>query len=128
MEHHPPDNPHLKLFHQILKVAVDGGASDVHIKVNAPVILRISRQLIAMECPNPTEEWMDDVVKYGVPSHLHAKAEADREVDFSYAVHGIGRFRTNLFQQRGEWCLAMRHVKATVPSFEDLGLLPQIKT
>jgi twitching motility protein PilT len=40
---------------------------------------------------------------------------------------GIGRFRTNLFQQRGQWCLAMRHVKTRVPSFEDLGLLEQIK-
>jgi twitching motility protein PilT len=42
-------------------------------------------------------------------------------------VPGIGRFRTNLFQQRSQWCLAMRFVKTLVPSFEELGLLEQIK-
>src|SRR6202044_2370232 len=40
----------------------------------------------------------------------------------------VGRFRTNLFQQRGQWALAMRHVKSVVASFEQLGLLEQIKT
>ena len=118
----------MELFHKILKVAVDGGASDLHIKIGTPVILRISRQLVAVECPNPTKEWMDGVVKGLVPGHLLEKLEKEREVDFSYHVHGLGRFRTNLFQQRGEWCLAMRYVKASVPSFEQLGLLPQVKT
>jgi twitching motility protein PilT len=58
---------------------------------------------------------------------LKKKVEEEREVDFSYYLPGIGRFRTNLFQQRGQWCLAMRYVKTHVPSFEELGLLPQIK-
>jgi twitching motility protein PilT len=49
-------------------------------------------------------------------------------MDFSYYVPEVGRFRTNVFQQRGSWALAMRHVKASVPSFEQLGLLEQIKT
>src|SRR6202044_2359903 len=40
----------------------------------------------------------------------------------------VGRFRTNLFQQRGQWALAMRHVKSQVASFEELGLLETIKT
>jgi twitching motility protein PilT len=42
-------------------------------------------------------------------------------------VPSVGRFRTNLFQQRGQWCLAMRYVKTHVPSFEELGLLAQIR-
>jgi twitching motility protein PilT len=42
-------------------------------------------------------------------------------------VPDVGRFRTNLFQQRNQWCLAMRYVKTSVPSFEQLGLVPQIK-
>ena len=46
---------------------------------------------------------------------------------FPILVPDVGRFRTNLFQQRGQWCLAMRFVKTRVPSFEELGLLPQIK-
>ena len=120
-------NP-METFHKILKVAVEANASDIHIKIGTPVILRISRQLIGIECPNPTLEWMEKVVKHITPPHQTEKLLNDREVDFSYNLPGVGRFRTNVFQQRGEWCLAMRYVKANVPSFEDLGLLPQIKT
>ena len=118
----------MELFHKILKAGVDGGASDVHLKINTPVIFRINRQLIAIECPYPTDEWMRAVVEQIAPVHLKKKLEQEREIDFSYYVPNIGRFRTNLFQQRGQWCLAMRYVKTVVPSFEDLGLLPQIKS
>src|SRR5579862_1524541 len=117
----------MELFHRILKTAVDGGASDVHLKIGTAVIFRINRQLVAIECPFPTKEWMNKVVENIAPSHLRQKLEEEREVDFSYFEPGIGRFRTNLFQQRGQWCLAMRYVKTQVPSFEELGLLPQVK-
>ena len=117
----------MEIFHRILKTAVEGGASDVHLKIGTPVIFRINRQLIAIECPFPTEEWMNNVVQQITPAHLHKRVEQEREADFSYFVPGIGRFRTNLFQQRGQWCLAMRYVKTHVPSFEELGLLEQIK-
>jgi twitching motility protein PilT len=95
--------------------------------MGTPVIFRINRQLIAIECPFPTEEWLNNVVQQITPAHLRKRVEQEREADFSYFVPGIGRFRTNLFQQRGQWCLAMRHVKTNVPSFEELGLLEQIK-
>jgi twitching motility protein PilT len=117
----------MEMFQRILKTAVDGGASDVHLKMGTPVIFRINRQLVAIECPFPTNEWMNNVVKQITPAHLTKRVEQEREADFSYFVPGIGRFRTNLFQQRGQWCLAMRHVKTHVPSFEELGLLEQTK-
>ncbi len=59
--------------------------------------------------------------------HLKKRLDEEREIDFSYFVPEVGRFRTNLFQQRSQWCLAMRFVKTSVPSFEELGLLEQIK-
>jgi twitching motility protein PilT len=118
----------MELFHRALKVAVDGNASDIHIKVNAPVVLRISRELVALESPHPTLEWMNLVVDMITPRHLKKRLEEEREVDFSYYQPEIGRFRTNLFQQRGQWCLAMRYVRNQVPSFDKLGLLTQIKT
>jgi twitching motility protein PilT len=117
----------MEMFHRILKTAVEGGASDVHLKIGTPVIFRINRQLIAIECPLPTEDWLNGVVKQVIPQHLKQRLEEQREVDFSYFIPGIGRFRTNLFQQRGQWCLAMRYVKTVVPSFQELGLLEQIK-
>src|SRR5437867_5626864 len=118
----------MEMFHRILKTAVEGGASDVHLKIGTPVVFRISRQLIAIECPHPTNDWMNNVVERITPEHLKKRVEEEREADFSYFVPEIGRFRTNVFQQRGQWCLAMRHVKTHVPSFEELGLLEQIKS
>jgi twitching motility protein PilT len=117
----------MELFKKILKTAVDGGASDVHLKIGTPVVFRIHRELIAIECPFPTQEWLNKVVEQITPQHLRKRAEEEREIDFSYFVPGIGRFRTNLFQQRGQWCLAMRYVKTHVPSFQELGLLDQVK-
>lgn len=118
----------MEIFHRILKAAVEGGASDVHIKINTPVVLRINRQLIAIEAPTPTLEWVNKIVDDIVPKHALRRLEEHREVDFSYYLQGIGRFRTNVFQQRGEWCLAMRYVKTQVPSFDELNLLPICRT
>jgi twitching motility protein PilT len=117
----------MELFLRILQAAVEGGASDVHLKVGGPVIFRINRQLVAIEAPFPTLEWINKIVDQIVPRHARQRLEEDREVDFSYAAPGIGRFRTNVFQQKGEWCIAMRYVKVKVPSFEELGLLPILK-
>jgi twitching motility protein PilT len=117
----------MELFYKILKTAMEGGASDVHLKIGTPVIYRINRELIAVECPFPTLDWMNKVVEQITPHHLKQKLEEQREIDFSYHVPGVGRYRTNLFQQRGEWCLAMRYVKTKVPGFEELGLLDSVK-
>jgi twitching motility protein PilT len=70
---------------------------------------------------------MNNVVKQITPAHMQKRLDEEREVDFSFFEPGTGRFRTNLFQQRGEFCLAMRFVKTNVPSFKDLGLLESIK-
>src|SRR5438552_17568322 len=114
----PCYSPRMELFQRILKTAVEGGASDVHLKIGTPVVFRINRQLIAIDCPLPTEEWINKIVHEVVPAHLKGHIEDEHEADFSYFMPGIGRFRTNLFQQRGQWCLAMRHVKTHVRSEE----------
>jgi twitching motility protein PilT len=117
----------MEIFHRILQAAIEGGASDIHIKIGAPVIFRINRQLVAIESPTPSEAWVNGVVNGIVPAHMRKRLEEDREIDFSYFMPGVGRFRTNLFQQRGQFCLSMRYVKTQVPSFEQLGLLPVLR-
>ncbi|MGA2541184.1 MAG: PilT/PilU family type 4a pilus ATPase [Verrucomicrobiota bacterium] len=114
-------------FRKILSTAVEGGASDVHLKIGAPIIFRINRRLVVVDGPFPTAEWMEMVVGNILPRHHKAHIEETREVDFSYFMPGVGRFRTNCFHQRGEYCLALRYVKTQVPSFEELGLLPQLR-
>ena len=117
----------MEMFQRILRTAVEGGASDVHLKIGTPVIFRINRELVAVDSPFPTVDWMNKIVEAITPEHLMKRLKDEREIDFSYYVPNIGRFRTNLFQQRSQWCLAMRFVKTLVPSFEELGLLEQIK-
>jgi twitching motility protein PilT len=117
----------MELFHKICKAAVEAGASDIHLKVGVPVIFRIARQLINIDCPAPTQEWMENVAEHIVPKNIKKRFEEDREADFSYFLPGAGRYRTNLFQQRGELCVAMRHVKAQVPSFEELGIMEVLR-
>ena len=119
----------MELFHKILKTAVDGGASDIHIKPDAPVVYRISSQLVETEMTQqPEEQWLQKVIDNIVPEHFKQRLEEDRELDFSYHVPDIGRFRTNCFQHLGKWCLAMRHVVAEVPNIDSLGLPEVIKT
>jgi len=114
-------------FHTILQAAVHQGASDVHIKVGGPVVLRISRQLLDLDVPVPTNDWMEELARQIVPEHSRARLLENGEVDFSYYLPGVGRFRTNLFRQGGELAMAMRHVKTQIPEFEQLGLPPVMR-
>ncbi len=119
----------MELFHKILKTAVDGGASDIHIKPDAPVVYRISSQLVETEmAQKPEEQWLQKVIDNIVPEHFKQRLDEDREIDFSYHVPDIGRFRTNCYQHLGKWCLAMRHVVAEVPNIDSLGLPEVIKS
>ena len=119
----------MELFHKILNTAVDGGASDIHIKPDAPVVYRISSQLVETEmAQKPEEQWLQKVIDNIVPEHFKQRLDEDREIDFSYHVPDIGRFRTNCYQHLGKWCLAMRHVVAEVPNIDSLGLPEVIKS
>jgi twitching motility protein PilT len=117
----------METFRRILTAAVEGGASDVHLKIGTPIIFRINRKLVNVDGPQPSEEWMRKVVDEIVPQHTKEILRSHHECDFSYFLPGVGRFRTNCFHQRGQPCLAMRFVKTQVPSFEELGLLAVLK-
>jgi len=117
----------MDIFRRILAAAVEGGASDVHLKVGSPIVFRINRKLIVVEGPQPTAEWMETVVANILPKHAKEQLDREHECDFSYYLPNTGRFRTNCFFQRGQPCLAMRFVKTQVPSFEDLGLVPVLR-
>ena len=78
----------MELFQKILKTAVDGGASDIHLKIATPVIFRINRELIAVECPHPTADWMKKIVAEITPMHLKKRLDDEREIDFSYFIPG----------------------------------------
>jgi twitching motility protein PilT len=118
----------METFRRILTAAIEGGASDVHLKIGAPIAFRINRKLVNVEGPMPSEQWMNLVIDNIVPRHIKQVLETRHECDFSYFMPEVGRFRTNCFYQRGQPCLALRYVKTQVPSFEELGLLPVLRS
>ena len=75
----------MELFYKILKTAIDGGASDIHLKVEGPVVFRISGELIAVDSPSPTKEWIDQVVELIVPPHLTKVLAEERGAEIGRA-------------------------------------------
>ena len=117
----------VKLLDKILAAAKDAGASDIHMKEKGPVIFRIDGKLVDIDAPYPTREWIDALADEIIPEHAKAQLLQERGGDFSYYTPAAGRFRVNLFQQRGMMAIAMRYVKAKVPDFETLGIQPVLR-
>lgn len=120
------DDP-LKFLYQILDVVVKANGSDIHLKPEAPVRARIHGTLTALDCPWTSSQWLKEVIRRIVPPQIRERFEQSRQVDFSYHAPGIGRFRTNVYHQRGEEAIAMRFVRNQAPKLEDLGLPPVLK-
>lgn len=112
----------------LLQYMVDKQASDLHIKAGGPPYFRVDGRLIKPDFPrlSPT-----DTVEaaYALMNEKQAKKFAERnEVDFAYSIAGLGRFRANIFKQRGTVGIAIRRVLTTaVPTFEELGLPPVLR-
>jgi twitching motility protein PilT len=117
----------MEYLHNVLKFAVNMGASDVHIKPNHHVTIRVSGELVPVKVDTPTSEQVGEIVRHILPPHLAARFEREREADFCYLADEVGRFRANIFYQRGELAIALRHVKSKVPTLEELHLPPQLK-
>lgn len=117
----------MQIFDQIIRGAIASGASDIHIKAGVPVAFRIQRDLIPVEAPPVTLEWIERVVSEIVPPHLRERLDLEHEVDFAYAPPQHGRFRVNVFQQRGNPVIAMRLVKSVLQDFRTLNLPPTVR-
>jgi twitching motility protein PilT len=111
---------------QLLRFAVEHGASDVHLKVGSRPRLRVDGSL--REAPFDTVEPADtDRLAAGImPAARAAAFRATNEADFTYGIAGLGRFRVNAFRQRGFVGLVLRRVLPGIPGFEALSLPPSV--
>lgn len=116
------------MLNDILKSAAEKGASDIHLHVKSPPMLRVSGELYPMEDCEPLSSDQLKEMAYQIfrPEHQE-KFEAGFEIDTSYSVSDVGRFRVNVFRQRGVVGLVLRKVNAVIPSFEELNLPPAIE-
>ena len=111
-----------EMINDLLKLAVDSGASDVIIKSNKPGYVRLAGKLKPVDMDPITCPEAQAFVDENVPRVFKARWNDEGQVDFAYSFEGIGRFRVNAFHQRGLVSIVMRHIKGTVPNFEQLGL------
>ncbi|MDD2710330.1 MAG: PilT/PilU family type 4a pilus ATPase [Verrucomicrobiae bacterium] len=114
-------------LNSILRYAVNVGASDIHLKAGHPPILRVSSQLVNIEMDAPTDTDMISIAEAIIPEFLRDRFRCEHEADFSYFTPGVGRFRTNVYMQRGQINFAMRYVKSTIPDFSALRLPEVLK-
>jgi len=112
----------LETIHGLLNLAVKNGASDIHLKSNKPAYLRLSGRLQSVEMEPITPEELHEFIKQSVPEQFSADWQKNRQVDYSYKVDNVGRFRVNGFLQRGLPSLVLRHVSDHPPTFEDLNI------
>jgi len=110
----------------LLKITAERRASDLHLKVGVPPILRIDGRLTPIETEKRTtgEDALAIAQSIMNPAQK-ARFKEKNELDMAYAVPGLGRFRVNVFQQRGSVGMVFRMVPGKILSFEDL-MLPSV--
>ena len=112
---------------EILTVAKQMKASDVHITVGIPPKVRVHGALTNMNYPVLTKADADAIIKSTMNERQLAILEDKGEVDFSFSIPAVGRFRVNVFKQRGALSAALRLVNTIIPKPEDLGVPPSVK-
>ncbi len=113
----------MKHINDLLKLAAQKGASDLHIKVGTHPIMRLNGRLVPIEDAERVS--VEDVINICktimTPGQLNAFKKKN-DLDFAYSVPGLGRFRSNAFVQRGAIGFVFRLIPMKIPSFEELHL------
>ena len=106
----------------LLREAVARRASDLHVTVGAPPILRINGILLKLDFPALGVEDTRQLYEAITSEQRRAQFEQNGEIDFSYTILGLSRFRVNVFRQRGSIAIAIRIIPERVPSLQELKL------
>lgn len=110
----------------LVDAAIDSDASDLHLSAGVPPILRVFGAIRPVPgwdklTPEEIKEMLNPLLMEAQREELEERGQ----VDFSFGVRGVGRFRCNISKQRGSWAMAMRVINATIKPLEELGL-PEI--
>ncbi len=107
---------------KLLKFMFDKGASDLHIHEGIPPILRIDGQLKKVESQKLSKKQCQQIIYSILTKEQKEEFEAEKELDLSFSLKGLGRVRMNVFRQRGSVCAALRAIPGKFFTFEELGL------
>jgi twitching motility protein PilT len=112
-------------FTEILTVGFKGGASDIHLKAGLPPMFRINGSLVALKDADRMTPEIIRAMSDEIMTERHKAALEDSlEVDLAHGIAGVGRFRINIYHQRGTLGMAIRVIPMTVPTFDELRLPP----
>jgi twitching motility protein PilT len=115
-------------FNSWLEELVSSNGSDLHVKVGSPPMMRLTHGLVRLDrdplSPIETQAIADGVI----PEDRKALFKERGEVDFAYSVANVGRFRANVFRQRGSVSMVLRKLRFGGPSFDEIGLPDVVRT
>ena len=114
-------------LHQLLKLMIEKGASDLHITTGTPPQLRIDGKLVPLDMPPLTPVDTKQLCYSVLTDAQKHKFEEENELDLSFGIKGLSRFRANIFMQRGAVAGAFRQIPYKILSFEELGLPPVVE-
>src|SRR2546423_9185757 len=109
---------------ELLQMMVDMDGSDLHITTNSPPQVRVHGHLQRLPLPEMAPSETKQLVYSVLTDAQKKRFEESMELDFSFGIRGLARFRCNVFQQRGAVGAVFRLIPETIRSFGDLGLPP----
>jgi twitching motility protein PilT len=107
---------------ELLRFLIERRGSDLHVKVGSPPRIRVDGNLTPAPFDPPTAADTERLAYAVLPANRADEFDVSHEADFAYSVSGIGRFRANVYRQRGTVALVFRAVSSGIPAFASLGL------
>ena len=121
----PPGPPYN--YKVVLQQAVQMGASDLHLKVGRPPMCRLNGELAPLELPPLKPEDLKSIGEQICPPKQKREFDTEKEADYAIGVPGIGRFRVNMYQQRGTIAFVFRAIAFQAASIKELHLPPVLE-
>jgi twitching motility protein PilT len=115
------------VLNDLLNLVVDNEASDLHLTVGTPPIIRVDGDLIPTDLDVLTPMDTRSLIYNMLTAEQQKAFERDLELDISYSVHGFGRFRVNVYKQRGCIAAAFRIIPSKIPTLEELKIAPVVQ-
>lgn len=112
---------------ELLQLVFDRNASDLHISMGLPPVIRVDGKLVRTDYPPLTKEDTQRLIFSMLTNEQRRVLEQNWELDCSYGVSGLGRFRVNVYKDRGNYAAALRTITSNIPTFDQLGLPPIVK-
>lgn len=113
---------------ELLEKLVKEGGSDLHISSNLPPAIRIDGKLKRMDYPPLAPDDVENLLFPMLSNEQRRRLEQEWELDFSYGIEGLSRFRVNFYKDKGNYAAAFRTITSNVPTFDQLGLPEIVRT